>query len=176
MFQDLLSRRRSHRTFTPEDISQDDVQLLLRAALLSPSSRGRRTWHFIVVDNALDLEKLADAKSGGSSFLKGCRMAVAVCGDAMDNDCWIEDGSIAAYGMLLQAEELGLGGCWCQIHKRYLDDGTSAEDVVRGVLDIPDSQNVLCIVGLGHKAAEGEPHDEDALKWENVHIDKFLQI
>ncbi|MCF0244083.1 MAG: nitroreductase family protein [Bacteroidaceae bacterium] len=173
MIKDLFLKRRSYRKFSAEEISENDVQFILRAALLSPSSRGRCTWHFVVVEDKLDLEKLADAKSSGSGFLKNCRLAVVVCGDALENDCWLEDGAIAAYGMLLQAEDLGLGACWCQIHKRLLADGTSSEDVVRGVLDIPENQNVLCIVGIGHKETELAPQDEDTLKWENVHLNKW---
>lgn len=173
MIKDLFLKRRSHRKFTADEISQDDVQLILRAALLSPSSKSKRTWHFVVVEDKLDLEKLADSKAMGGEFLKGCKVAVVVCGDTLENDCWIEDGSIAAYGMLLQAEELGLGACWCQIHKRALPDGTNAEEVVRGVLDIPENQNVLCIVGIGHKETERKPQNEDKLKWENVHVNKW---
>ena len=173
MLKDLLLKRRSHRKFTADDISQDAVQQILSAALLSPSSRNRRTWHFVVVEDKLDLEKLADAKATGSDFLKDCKLAIAICGDALENDCWIEDGSIAAYGMLLQAEELGLGACWCQINKRSLADGTNSEEVVRGVLHIPESYNILCIIGIGHKETALNPQKEDKLKWENVHRNKW---
>jgi len=37
-----------------------------------------------------------------------------VLGDPMQNDCWVEDGSIAAISMQYQAEALGLGSCWVQ--------------------------------------------------------------
>lgn len=173
MIQDLFAKRRSHRKFAADNISQDDVQLILRAALLSPSAKSRRSWQFVVVEDKLDLEKLSDAKNMGGEFLKNCPLAVVVCNNQLENDCWIEDCSIAAYGILLQAEELGLGGCWCQIHKRGLDDGTNAEDVVRGILNIPESQNILCIIGLGHKESERKPQNEDKLKWENVHLNKW---
>ena len=89
------------------------------------------------------------------------------------NDCWIEDCAIAAVSMQYQAEELGLGSCWAQMRGRGLSDGTLAEDVIRGILDIPENFGVLCVLGFGHKEKERKPQDEDALKWENVHIDKF---
>ena len=173
MFKDLLLQRRSCRQFSEREIQPDDVELILRAALLSPSSRGRRTWHFVVVERKEDLEKLSEAKSSGSDFLKCARLAVVVCADAFENDCWIEDGAIAAYGMLLQAEELGIGGCWCQIHKRMLSDGTHSEDVVRGILDIPENVNVLCIAGFGYRNVEQPPSKEENLKWENVHLHRY---
>ena len=45
----------------------------------------------------------------GSQFLKDAPLAIVVLGDPMQNDCWVEDGSIAAISMQYQAEELGLG-------------------------------------------------------------------
>ncbi|MDO4196053.1 MAG: nitroreductase family protein, partial [Prevotellaceae bacterium] len=95
---------------------------------------------------------------------------ISVLGDPSTNDCWIEDGSIASYSMLLQAEDLGLGGCWVQMRARGLNDGTPANDIVRGILNIPENLDVLCVLGFGHKAIVRQPQNEDRLKWENVRI------
>lgn len=174
-FNKIVQTRRSHRSFTNEEISADDVREILRAALMSPTSKGRRAWQFVVVDDKLAIEKLADAKSSGAQFLREAPLAVVVLGDPLENDCWIEDGSIAAVSMQYQAEELGLGSCWAQMRGRGLSDGTSADDVICGVLSIPENLSVLCVVGFGHKAAERRPQDEEKLKWENVHINTFMQ-
>jgi nitroreductase len=172
-FKDLAQQRRSHRKFTDEEINADDVRLIVRAALMSPTSKGQRAWQFVVVDDKQDLEKIADAKDMGAQFLKGAPLAIVVLGDPQQNDCWIEDGSIAAISMQYQAEDLGLGSCWIQMRGRGLSDGTSADTVIRGVLDIPDNLCVLCVVAFGHKADERKPQNEDKLKWENVHLNKF---
>lgn len=74
-YKELLKQRRSYRRFSDEEISGDDVQLLLRAALLSPSSMNRQSWHFVVVDDKLSLEKLSDAKDHGATFLKDAPLA-----------------------------------------------------------------------------------------------------
>ena len=172
-FKALAQRRRSHRMFTDQEIDADDVRLILRAALMAPSSRGRRAWQFVVVDDKMDLEKLSDAKDAGGSFIKDAPLAIVVLGDPLQNDCWVEDGAIAAVSMQYQAEDLGLGSCCVQMRGRGLSDGTTADTVVRGVLDIPDNLNVLCIIAFGHKAGEPNPQDEERLKWESVHINKF---
>ncbi len=172
-FKDLAQLRRSHRKFTEQEIDADDVKLILRAALMAPTSKGQRAWQFVVVDNPLDIEKLSDAKDMGSQFMKGAPLAVAVLGDPMQNDCWVEDGSIAAVSMQYQAEELGLGSCWVQMRGRGLSDGTSADTVIRGILDIPENMSVLCVIAFGHKADERQPQNEDKLKWENVHLGKY---
>ena len=174
-FKYLVQMRRSHRKFTNEEIDSEDVKLILRAALMSPTSKGQRAWQFVVVDDPTDIEKIADAKEMGSQFLKGAPLCVVVLGDPLQNDCWVEDGSIAAISMQYQAEDLGLGSCWVQMRGRGLSDGTSADTVFRGVLDIPENLSVLCVIGFGHKADERQPQNEEKLKWENVHVGKYSE-
>ena len=172
-FKELAQMRRSHRKFTTEEIDADDVKLILRAALMSPTSKGQRAWQFVVVDDKLDIEKIADAKDMGGQFLKGAPLCIVVLGDPLQNDCWIEDGSIAAISMQYQAEDLGLGSCWVQMRGRGLSDGTTTDTVIRGILDIPENLSVLCVLGIGHKADIRQPQNEDKLKWENVHLNKY---
>lgn len=172
-FKDLVQLRRSHRKFTDSELDGDDVKMIVRAGLMAPTSKGQRNWHFIIVDEKDTIEKLADAKDMGSQFMKGAPLAIVVIGDPQQNDCWVEDGSIAAISMQLQAEELGLGTCWVQMRGRGLSDGTSADNIIRGILGMPDNYDVLCVLAVGHKADERKPQNEERLKWENVHINKF---
>ncbi len=172
-FKDLVQLRRSHRKFTEQEVDGEHLKLILRAALMAPTSKSQRAWQFVVIDDKLSLEKLSDAKSMGSQFLKNAPVAIAVLGDPVTNDCWVEDGSIAAISMQYQAEALGLGSCWIQMRGRGLDDGTPADTVIRGILGIPDNLNCLCVIAVGHWADERKPQAEDRLKWENVHLNQF---
>lgn len=172
-FKDLVQVRRSHRDFTDEEIHADDVKLILRAALMSPTSKGRRNWQFVVVDDKTTIEKLADAKEATAQFLKKAPLAIVVIGQPAQNECWVEDCSIAAISMQYQAEDLGLCSCWAQMRGARLSDGTSADEVIHGVLDLPEDMSVLCVVGFGHKKIVRKLQNEDALKWESVHINKF---
>ena len=169
----MVCVRRSYRKFTSEEVDPEAVKTIIRAALMSPTSKTRRAWHFIVVDDRLDIEKIADAKDAGAQLLKGAPLAIVVLGNPQENDCWIEDGSIAAISMQYQAEELGLGSCWVQMRDRGLSDGTSADEVLRGILDIPEEMCVLCVLAVGHKAEERKPQDGEKRKWENVHIANY---
>ena len=169
-FKELVQVRRSHRRFTDQPIDPEEVRIILRAALMSPTSKGQRAWKFVVVDNPLDIERLSDAKDVGSQFMKGAPLAIVVLGDPAQNDCWIEDGSIAAISMQYQAEELGLGSCWVQMRGRGLSDGHSADEVIRGILDLPENLSTLCVIAIGHKVDDRKPQNEDKLKWENVII------
>lgn len=172
-FEQLLLQRRSCRDYTAADLDADQVQRLLRAALLAPTSRNRRAWQFIVVDDKGDLEKLADLKEHGAAFLAKVPLAVVVAADPLHDDCYVEDCSIAAVTMQYAAEAMGLASCWVQVRGRRLSDGTASADVVRGILGIPDTVEVVCVVGFGHRAHPAVPHDDESLPWEQIHIDKY---
>ena len=172
-FKDLVQQRRSHRKVTGEEVSAEDVKIILRAGLMAPTSKGQRAWQFVVVDDKQDLEKLCDAKDMGGQLIKGAALAIVVLGDPMQNDCWVEDGSIAAISMQYQIEDLGLGSCWVQMRGRGLSDGTTADTVIQGVLNIPENLSCLCVLAVGHKADERKPQNEEKLKWEQVHLEKY---
>lgn len=169
-FSELIQMRRSMRKFTDELLTADEAKLLLRAALMSPSSKGLHSWEFVVVEDKPALEALSQCKAQGADFLSGAPMAVVVLGDPQVSDVWIEDASVAATQMLLQAEDLGLGACWIQIRDRHDDEGGSAEENVRRQLGIPEHLRVLAIVAFGHKGMERKPFNEDRLLWEKVHV------
>lgn len=172
-FSHLIQCRRSTRRFTEEELTQDEVVALLRAALMAPSSKGTRCWQFIVVDDRAMLERLSHCKEHGAELLAGASLAVVVLGDPMVSDVWIEDASIASLVIQLQAEDLGLGSCWVQVRERYAADGTPADELVREALDIPLQLQVLSIIAVGHKAVERKPIDESGLQWEKVHINHY---
>lgn len=169
-FKDLVQRRRSHRQFTDDPVCSEATRLILRAALMSPTSKSRRGWHFYVVEDKATLQQLSSCKDMGGDFLASAQLAIVVAGIPDDNDCWIEDCSIAAISMQYQAEELGLGSCWAQMRNRGNEaQGYSATEAIRPLIGLPEEQDVLCIIGIGHPADERKPQEESRLKWEHVH-------
>ena len=169
-FQDIVQKRRSIRKFTEEPLTAEQVQLILRAALMSPTSKSTRAWHFYVVDDKEMLERLSQCKSAGADFVKDAPFAVVVCMDTEQTDVWVEDASIAAVTMQYQATDLGLGSCWAQVRLRGQQDGTPADNILRDLLGYSSEQSCVCILAFGHPAMERKPQDEDKLKWENVHV------
>ena len=76
-FSDLIKNRRSMRKFTGEELTQDQVVTLLKAALMSPSSKRSNPWQFIVVDDKETLQQLSICKEMGASFLKDAALATS---------------------------------------------------------------------------------------------------
>lgn len=172
-FKELVQQRRSIRKYTDEKLSPEQVELIMRAALMSPASKRANPWQFILVEDKEMLDKLSDCKNMASKFIADCALAVVVVANPLDSDVWIEDASISTIMMQLQAEDLGLGSCWIQIRKRVTPSNTSSEEYIRVLLDIPLQLQVLSIVAIGHKAQERAPFNEEKLQWEKVHVGKF---
>ncbi len=172
-FATLIKQRRSTRKFTDQPLSPEQVELILKAALMAPSSKRSNPWQFVVVEDKEMLQKLAACKKNGAAFLENCWLAVVVLASGMLSDVWVEDASIASIYMQLQAEDLGLGSCWCQIRNRVREDETDSNEYIRRLLDIPYQLDVLSIIGFGHKDQERKPFDEAHLQWEKVHIGRF---
>ena len=152
------------RKFTGEELSQEDVVALLKAALMAPTSKRSNSWQFIAVDDKKLLSELSHCKEQASAFIADAALAIVVTADPLASDVWIEDASIASIMIQLQAEDLGLGSCWVQVR---------SDEFVRGVLDIPLQLQVLSVIAIGHKGMERKPFNEDHLQWEKIHINKF---
>ena len=172
-FHDMLFTRHSIRKYTDEPIDGEHVKLLLEAALLAPSGKSVRPWEFVVVEDKEVLAKMSECRPFGSGPVAKCKLAIVVCGDPGKTDVWVEDCTIAATYIQLQAEALGLGSCWIQMRGRFDKDNNDSADLIRELLDIPGEQQVECIITLGHKDEERRPVDPDKLLWEKVHIGKF---
>ena len=169
-FSELIRIRRSMRKFTEEELTQDEVVALLRAALISPSSKGVRPWEFVVVDNKDLLQQLAHCKEHGAELIEGAPLAVVILADPTQSDVWVEDASVATTMMLLQAEDLGLGACWVQIRNRTMADGKPAEEMVRAILHVPEwNANRLMKTGCSGKKCISIPltrrKNENCLDW-----------
>jgi len=167
-FKELIKNRRSHRRFIDEPVSDDDMRLIMRAALMSPTSKGLRSWQFVVVNDKKKIETISQAKPSGAQFMAEAPVVVVVMGQPTNTECWIEDCSVAAFAIMLQAEDLGLGSCWVQFRGRKFANGTTSDARLHSILNLPDDNEVLCAIAIGHKADERKPQNEERLKWDNV--------
>lgn len=170
---ELLKRRRSTRKYTGELLKPEEVELLLKAALMSPASKSSNPWEFIVVEDKEMLKKLAGCKKHGAALVENAALAIVVAADPLRSDVWVEDASIASILIQLQAEDLGLGSCWVQVRCRETEYGASSEEYVKDALELPQQLGVLSIIAIGHKDEFRKPIDEEKLMWEKIHIGKW---
>lgn len=169
-FIDLLLKRRGVRRFKDEDISKKDLEKILEAGLLAPTSRNRKPCNFLIVENKDTLEKLAKSKESGAEMLAGCNKAIVVVANTLISDTWIEDSSIALGYMHLMAASLDIGSCWVQIHLRKTADGEDSEKVVKEIIGLDDYFRIVGILALGIPYGEVKPHTLEDMDKSKIHF------
>ena len=169
---ELLKHRRSIRTFTDEPVSQENIDSLLKAALLAPSSMGKKPVECIVVRNKETIARLKTYKKHGTTPLGTAPLAIVVIADGQKSDVWVEDDSIVSILIQLEAEKLGLGSTWIQLRRREGDSGPS-EEAFRQELGIPEQYGVLSVVAIGHKNEQKKPYTDADLDFTKVHYETF---
>ncbi len=165
---DIILSRRSIRKYTNMVVSEDDLQLILKAGFAAPSANNRQPWEFLVVR---DKKLIADItnKHQYARMLNEAGCGIIVCGDMtkenklafLNNDC-----SAAIENMLLAIHALNLGGVWCAIHPNE-----DYEVFFKKLLNLPDNIIPIGLVVVGHKAEEKEPRDNYDEK--KIHYDKW---
>lgn len=167
---EIMKKRRSIRKFKDEPLTEAELRSVVDAGILAPSAKNTRPVEFFVLTDKARIEKLVPCRDGQSAMpMQTARAAVIVAARADKSDMWIEDASIAATLILLQAESSGLGACWVQIRQRPCGDST-AEKRVRELLNIPDDISLLCMIALGHPDEVKEPRDPEQLRGQAVHF------
>lgn len=169
---DILKNRRSIRKFTEEKVSKEDLEKILKAGLLTPSSMGKKSVEMIVVEVKEVISKLKTCKKHGTLPLKTAPVVIAVIGDSELSDVWVEDASIVSILIQLEVEKLGLGSTWIQMRKRESNEKNS-EEAVREILGIPEKYGVLSLIAIGHKDEDKKPYNDSDLNFEKIHYEKF---
>lgn len=167
---DWIFGRRSVRAYRPGEVSEAQVELLLRAAMAAPSAVAKDPWRFVVVRNRAILSQLAANLSNGS-MLDQASLGVVVAGDlnaAHDHQLsyLLQDCAAAIENLLLAAHGLGLGACWLGIHPRQ-----HRIDFVANLLHLPEAVIPVACIALGHPAETKEPRSRYNPAW--VHRDRW---
>ncbi|MDA3929746.1 MAG: nitroreductase family protein [Prolixibacteraceae bacterium] len=172
-FANLIKSRRSTRNFIDRPVEVEKIEALTKALLYSPTGKRKNHWDFLFIEDKVMLLTLSECKPHGANLIEGAALAIVVVGDSVQSDTWIEDCSIASIILQLQAEELALGSCWVQIHKRPHNNEKTAEDFVKEQLNIPRSKNVLSLIAIGYPAKKRAPIDESELLYHKIHKGKY---
>ena len=165
-----IHNRKSVREYTSEPVSDEQVEILLKAAMAAPTAVNFQPWRFVVLNTRESLDALAE-KLPYAKMLKSAPLAIVVCGETLwmggnENPFWSQDCSAATQNLLLAAEAIGLGAVWTAA---YPDEMRCA--AISEALGLPSTVKPLCVVPIGHPAGENQPKD----KWkpENIHYGKW---
>lgn len=175
-FHQLLFNRHSIRKYKNETLDAESVKLILEAGLLAPSSKSSRPWQFVVVEDKDILSQLSKCKTSGAQPIANATLAIIICADPEKSDVFIEDCSVTASFMQLQAAALGIGSCWIQIRDRYNSNDEPAQNLIKTVLNIPDFLQIVQVITFGISDENRRPVDPEKLLWEKVHLGVWKDI
>ncbi len=155
-FLELVNKRQSNRGYSDKLVEKEKVVSCIEAVRLAPSACNSQPWRFIIVDDPVLKNKLAQTTSNrllplnhftnqapvhvvivneGSNF-------TATLGNKIKNRNFsLIDIGIAAEHFCLQAEEIGLGTCMI---------GWFKEKEVKELLNIPEKKRPELIITLGY--------------------------
>jgi len=171
-FLDLARKRFSARGYEKRPVEEVKLQKILEAGRIAPSAANLQPWHFVVVSETENLQKLHAVYS--RDWFREAPVILVICGDHTmswkrsdgKDHCDI-DLAIAADHMTLQAAELDLGTCWiCNFDRAKC----------AAILGLPAHIEPAIILTLGYPSATPDP-DRHAAKRkkleEIVHKEKF---
>ena len=157
-----IMTRSSVRAFLDRPVSDETVDILLKAAMAAPSAKDSRPWAFVVLKNRALLEKLG-ACLPNAKMTATAPAAVVICGDlnkALPGEAreyWIQDAAAATENLLLAAHALGLGAVWTGVHPI-----SERIAILKDALRLPEGIEPFCLIPFGYPATPRSVKD----KWD----------
>ncbi|WP_041081107.1 redoxin domain-containing protein [Thermotoga profunda] len=149
---ELIELRRARRALSEDKISDEQLEVLLKAAHLAPSCSNKQPWRFIVVRSQDTLTKLHEALSGGNYWMKKAPVLIVVH-SKKDMDCQLSDnrdyflfdlGQAVAF-LQIQATQMGLVA-----HPVAGFDPM----IVKKILPIPQEHTVITILAIAYPTGD----------------------
>lgn len=156
-----LHKRKSVRVFMDEEISREDKESILTAALQAPSAGCQLLYTILDVtdqDKKVRLAELCDHQA----FVARAKLVLVFCADcrkwlsfyreagleprepgAGDLLLAVEDAVIAAQNAVVAAESLGIGSC-------YIGDVMENAEDMRELLELPEYVYPACMLVFGY--------------------------
>lgn len=165
---EAIRKRRSVRKFLRKKPSRDTIREILEYANLAPSAGNLQARDFIVVDDEVLKQRLAEAALN-QGFLSEAPYDIVVCanldriapyGSRGKELYCLQDCAAAIEHILLLALEYGLAACWV---------GAFDEDEVVKLLELPRHVKPVAIIAIGYPAEEPEPTPR-------IKIDKLMHF
>jgi nitroreductase len=158
-FLEIAKNRYSCRNYDSNPIEQEKLDLILEAGRVAPSAVNFQPWHFYVLTESNDLEKLHAAYH--REWFRTAPCVIVICGDherawkrkVDGKDHTDVDVAITTDHMTLQATELGLATCWiCNFDV----------EKTRELLKLPAHMEPVVILPVGYPLDDVDPerHDE----------------
>ena len=162
---ECILNRKSVRKYTDREVTEEQVETLLRAAMAAPSGKNSQSWEVVVVRDRKVLDAMAE-ELPYAKMLSAAGVAIVVCGDESKSSYWYINCSAAAQNLLLAAENMGLGAVWTATYPY-----PERMAVCNKYLELPEHIHSLCVIPVGYPAKDYQPRENfDNTK---IHLEKY---
>jgi nitroreductase len=165
---DNILTRRSIRKFRSNNVSDEDIKKILRAAMSAPSASNRQPWDFIIIKDRKTLDAIPEFHPY-TKMAREASVAIVVCGNtnrADDREFWVQDCAAATQNILLAANSLGLGSVWCGVYP--VKDLT---EKFQKLLNLPPEIYPVSFIPIGYPNEEKPPSDR--FDENKIHYEKW---
>jgi nitroreductase len=194
-FFDVVLRQRAYRQFTEAPVTDELIELCLRAATHAPSAENLQPWVFVVVRDddlraaigdlitrgwregarqhsvgRLEEALLNQVEQGAEGGIASAPVIIVVCGDSSIGLAQTLASSVylATQNLLLSATAVGLGSAMTTLATLFADE-------LGGLLDLPSSVRPMAVVPIGWPQRRLGPPRRLPLS-ERVHQDHYGQV
>ena len=164
-----LRERRSCRSYTPEQIKDDELQAVLEAGTWAPTAMGLQDPWIVAVQNPALLERISrmNREVWGRDIDPFYGAPTYVLVFASDPEKWkngVQDASLVLGNMMLAAHAIGLGSCWINREREMF--ATEEGRALMAELGLPEGLIGVGALALGYPAA---PPRDPKLRKENYY-------
>jgi len=147
---EVIKNRRSVRKFdSTKAVTKEQLNQLLEAAMLAPSACNTRPWEFIAVTNREILDEIPKVHHY-AQMIKTATAAIIVVAIPQEAELpkgfFPQDCGAATQNILLEAEAMGLGTCWCGVYPK-----PEKMETISKMFNIPGPRIPFCLIAIGHK-------------------------
>ena len=167
----IIEKRRSHRSYDDQQMSPQQLETLMSAALHSPSARDLQPWHFSFVQNKSVLSQINRAAHSQARLLSDANRSARFMDDEFDifyhaptvviissaeGSFSPVDCGIAVQTLALAAESLGLGSVIVGLADLAFKSTDRA--VLEQALQFPQDYQFVISIAIGFAKDEKSAH------------------
>ena len=170
---ECISTRRSIRSYTEEQISEDTLLELIELGTKAPTGSGQEPWGFVILQNQEEIESLSDKakqiirenladypyfeqykaflEDPKSNIFNNAPTVLVIYGNTASH--WhVYDCSLVAGNIMLAAYSKGIGSCWIGFA-----EAISNSKEFKDQHGVPEGYNLVCTLGLGYIKEKLQP-------------------
>lgn len=163
-----ILNRRTVRDYKTDEVPEDYVMDIIKAAWFAPSGRGTHALEFMIIKNQETKEKIFEIVQ--QEFVKQAPVLLILLFDVSKvepgvPELSVYDLSVATENAFLQAVALGLGTAWKHLGAK--------EENVKELLGIPKNYRAINIIPIGFPNTVLEAHNDSEFSESKIHNEKW---